>query len=122
MGGNPGDTWNGVDISDLTAHYPPNIFRKFPTWLKTKIFEAKRKQDNNRNVNQVEVVNDMRSVISELRTEVASLRDGQARGFMAANTDSQLAEDFPSAASAFGRSSTSDTQFSGRKRKGGKQD
>lgn len=67
-GGNPGDTWQGTDISDLTKTYPKNIFKSFPGWLKAKISKAKKGITFTRQTASVDT--DLASV----RTEVAALR------------------------------------------------
>ena len=37
MGGNTGDTWNGINILDLTRYFPRAQFMSFPQELRTNI-------------------------------------------------------------------------------------
>jgi hypothetical protein len=100
LGGNPGDVWNGTDISDLTKYFPKPVFNSFPSSLKTKIHHAKNGTGDapggKRAIHAVEI-DDMKSQVSSMADELA-----QVRAVMQASRDNQDA-DAASAASAFGR-------------------
>ena len=100
LGGNPGDTWNGHDISDLTKYFARETFNSFPSGLKTKIHHAKNSREGGgkRNINVVEM-DDMRSQVSTLQEELV-----QVRAVMQASRDNDSSSgEMQSAASAFGR-------------------
>ena len=46
LGGNTGDTWNGINISDLTCYFPRAQFMSFPPELRTRIHNSKLQQPN----------------------------------------------------------------------------
>jgi hypothetical protein len=98
LGGNPGDVWNGTDISDLTKYFPKPVFNSFPPGLKTKIHHAKNgggtPAGGKRNIHAVEI-DDMKSQVSSMADELA-----QVRAVMQASRDNL---DTESAASTFGR-------------------
>jgi hypothetical protein len=102
LGGNPGDKWNGHDISDLTIYFPKNVFTSFPVGLKTKIHHAKNSGSSGgpgkRNINVVQM-DDMRSQVSTLQEELV-----QVRAVMQASRDNDSSSgELQSASSAFGR-------------------
>jgi hypothetical protein len=106
LGGNPGDVWNGHDISDLTKFFPGNVFSSFPQALKSKIHNSKAATrggphgGGNKRTIQVVETDDMQSRISTLQEEMTEFR-----AVMQASRDNQggLSIAGESAASSFGR-------------------
>ena len=73
-GDNTGDTWNGIDISDLTRYFPRAQFMSFPPELRTRIHNSKT-TTTKRSASQVDV-SDMQSVVSDvsdLRSRLAEI-------------------------------------------------
>ena len=100
LGGNNGDTWNGIDISDLTRYYPRAQFMSFPPELRTRIHKSKVTKTKQL-ASKVDV-SDMQSVVSD----VSDLRSGLAeiRAVMQASRDNEPPSDFSTNAScSFGR-------------------
>jgi hypothetical protein len=105
LGGNPGDTWNGHDISGLTKFFPGNVFQAFPQALKSKIHTAKQanrgggsQHGGNHHIDVVEM-NDTSTQVSTMADEMT-----EVRAVMQASRDNENTSTAgASAASAFGR-------------------
>ena len=107
LGGRPGDTWNGVDISNLSKHFPGHQFAKFPWKLKQKIYAAKNNVNKKRSINEISTDDNSSTASTLTEAEVA-----QFRAVMQASRDNvqpQNSQANPQAtldaASAFGRNS-----------------
>ena len=85
LGGNTGDTRNGINISDLTRYFPRAQFMYFPLELRTR-FRNSKMTTSKRLASQVDV-SDMKSVVSD----VSDLRSGLAeiRAVMQASRDNE---------------------------------
>lgn len=103
LGGNPGDTWNGTDISDLTIHYPARQFNSFPYALKKKIWDAKGTYNGGkRNISQAQC-DDATETSGLTGAEIAVLR-AVAQASVENDDDGNATVPTSSAASSFGRS------------------
>ena len=73
LGDNTGNTWNGIDISDLTRYFPRAQFISFPPELRTRIHNSKM-TTTKRSASQVDV-SDMQSVVSDVSDLCSGLAD-----------------------------------------------
>ena len=100
LGGNTGDTWNGINISDQTRYFPRAQFMSFPPKLRTRIHNSKTTATK-RSAGQVDV-SDMQLVVSD----VSDLGSGLAevRAVMQASHNNEPPPDvYTNSSSSFGR-------------------
>ena len=83
LGGNTGNTWNRIDVSDLTRYFPRAQFMSFPPELRTSINNSKM-TITKRSASQVDVsdmqlvvldFSDLRSGLAEIRAAIQASRD-----------------------------------------------